>query len=109
MLEGKIWGRGALDNKGSTIAMLHAIDFLISQTTDIQANRDKEGFWRPQRTIYLAFGHDEEFAGRRGAYSMFQFLSKKHGNNSFEAIFDEGIPAPLPTYFPGKHILLASS
>src|SRR5688572_6678659 len=46
--EGFIWGRGAIDNKSTVLGTLEAIDMLLS-----------EGF-QPIRTVYLAFGHDEE-------------------------------------------------
>ena len=43
-----IFGRGAMDNKQSVIGLLEALTYLI----------EKEG--QPQRTFYMAFGHDEE-------------------------------------------------
>ncbi|MDB4938817.1 MAG: Peptidase, family, partial [Labilithrix sp.] len=52
---GFVWGRGTLDDKGSLVAILSAVDALLA-----------EGF-QPSRTVYLAFGHDEEISGRRGA------------------------------------------
>ena len=52
--DGYVWGRGAIDNKGSLIAMVEAAELLA-----------KRGF-RPQRTIYFAFGHDEEIGGGTG-------------------------------------------
>lgn len=50
-----VWGRGAVDDKGSAIAILEAAERLLS-----------DGF-TPERTLYLCFGHDEEVSGRRGA------------------------------------------
>jgi carboxypeptidase PM20D1 len=55
ILNDTIWGRGAVDDKASAIAILEAAESLL-----------KENFI-PERTIYLAFGHDEEIAGKRGA------------------------------------------
>jgi carboxypeptidase PM20D1 len=49
--DGYIWGRGAMDDKGSLIAILEAADALA-----------KSG-WTPKRTIIFAFGHDEEVSG----------------------------------------------
>src|SRR5882672_7523345 len=46
--DGFVWGRGAWDDKGNLMAILEAIDSLAAA-----------GF-KPRRTIYLAFGHDEE-------------------------------------------------
>src|SRR5215204_2093242 len=53
--DGFIWGRGSWDDKGNLYSMLEAAEAMA-----------KEGF-RPKRTIYFAFGHDEETAGTRGA------------------------------------------
>jgi carboxypeptidase PM20D1 len=48
--DGYIWGRGAWDDKGNLYSMLEAAEAMA-----------KTGF-RPKRTIYFAFGHDEETA-----------------------------------------------
>jgi carboxypeptidase PM20D1 len=50
-----IWGRGAVDDKGSAIAIMEATESLL-----------KEGL-SPDRSVYLCFGHDEEISGKRGA------------------------------------------
>ncbi len=42
----------------------------------------------PARTVYLAFGHDEEVGGGFGAAAMAEELSKQ--GIEFEHIFDEG-------------------
>ena len=52
--EGFVWGRGAIDSKGSMVAILEAVETLIAQ-----------GF-QPQRDVLLAFGHDEEIGGHQG-------------------------------------------
>jgi carboxypeptidase PM20D1 len=52
--DGFIWGRGAIDSKGSMVAILEAVETLIAQ-----------GF-QPQRDVLLAFGHDEEIGGHQG-------------------------------------------
>lgn len=49
--DGYIWGRGAIDDKSSVISILEATEHLISS-----------GF-APRRTIYFAFGSDEELGG----------------------------------------------
>jgi carboxypeptidase PM20D1 len=49
--DGFIWGRGSWDDKGNLYSMLEAAEILA-----------KAGF-KPKRTIYFAFGHDEEIAG----------------------------------------------
>src|ERR1043166_3268966 len=53
--DGFVWGRGSWDDKGNLYAMLEAAEQMA-----------KAGF-RPKRTIYFAFGHDEEVGGIRGA------------------------------------------
>ena len=51
VVDGYVWGRGALDDKSGVIAMLEAVTLLLAQ-----------GF-APERTVYLSFGHDEEVGG----------------------------------------------
>lgn len=63
--EGYVWGRGAIDNKGSLIAMVEAAELLI-----------KRGF-RPQRTILFAFGHDEEVGGGEGNKAIATALQER--------------------------------
>ena len=46
-----VWGRGTLDDKGSLVSVLEAVESLVSC-----------GF-TPQHDIYLSFGHNEETAG----------------------------------------------
>ncbi len=71
-----IWGRGALDDKSSLTGILEAVTFLL-----------KEDF-RPERTIYLAFGHDEEIGGRQGAAKIAQLLESR--GIELEFVLDEG-------------------
>jgi carboxypeptidase PM20D1 len=49
--DGVVWGRGALDDKGGLVGLMEAAEALIAS-----------GF-RPERTIMLLFGHDEEIGG----------------------------------------------
>ena len=68
--EGKITatdiiGRGTLDDKGSLIALLETVEQLL-----------KESF-APTQTIYLAFGHDEEVGGAKGASKIADLLKKR--------------------------------
>ena len=56
--DGYIWGRGAGDDKGNLMSILEAVESLAAA-----------GF-KPRRTIYLAFGHDEEIAGTEGAKAI---------------------------------------
>ncbi|MCK6553211.1 M20/M25/M40 family metallo-hydrolase [Candidatus Binatia bacterium] len=53
--DGFVWGRGAIDDKVGVVGILEACERLLG-----------EGFV-PQRTLLLAFGHDEEANGADGA------------------------------------------
>jgi carboxypeptidase PM20D1 len=60
--DGFVWGRGAIDDKGSLIAIFEAVEQLVAA-----------GF-APRRTIYLACGHDEEVGGDHGAAAITALL-----------------------------------
>ncbi|HEX5605283.1 MAG TPA: M20 family peptidase [Candidatus Binatia bacterium] len=75
--DGYIWGRGAMDDKGSVFAILEAVESLL--TTN----------FRPERTMYLAFGHDEEIGGINGAAKIAALLRARHVE--LESILDEGL------------------
>jgi carboxypeptidase PM20D1 len=49
--DGFVWGRGTLDIKSQIIGLMESVEALL-----------KTGY-QPERTIYLAFGHDEEIGG----------------------------------------------
>ncbi|MFN5361314.1 MAG: M20/M25/M40 family metallo-hydrolase [Bacteroidota bacterium] len=71
-----IWGRGAVDDKSSVIAIMEAIENLLQL-----------GFI-PERTIYIALGHDEEVAGRRGARVISDWMREQKIRPAF--VLDEG-------------------
>lgn len=73
---GYIWGRGAMDAKVNVIGILEAVEHLLSL-----------GF-QPQRTIYLAFGHDEEIGGQQGSAKIAALLSERDVQLAF--VLDEG-------------------
>ena len=73
---GYIHGRGALDDKSSMMGILESVEYLI-----------EEGFI-PKRTIYLAFGQDEEVGGEFGAQAIAHKLEAQ--NVSLEIVLDEG-------------------
>ena len=73
---GYVWGRGALDVKSGVTGILEAVELLL-----------KEGF-EPERTVYLAFGHDEEVGGRRGAAEVAARLEARDVRPAF--VLDEG-------------------
>ncbi len=75
--DGFVWGRGALDDKGSLTAILEAVEALLASG------------YEPQRTIYLAFGHDEEIGGKQGAAKIAALL-KSRGVH-LAATIDEGM------------------
>ncbi|RIJ41549.1 M20/M25/M40 family metallo-hydrolase [Pontibacter oryzae] len=83
---GYIWGRGTMDDKYRVVAMLEAVERLL-----------EEGY-KPDRTILLAFGHDEEVGGYEGAGDMSKHLANK--GISLEAVFDEGL-AVAENILPG--------
>lgn len=56
---------------------MHAVDVLLEQ-----------GFV-PRRTVYLAFGHDEEVEGMRGALALKERLKSR--GVSLEYVIDEGL------------------
>lgn len=74
---GYIWGRGALDDKNNALGMLEAVEYLL-----------KKGHV-PARTLYLAFGHDEEISGKNGAKKIAAHL--KSQNIQLEYVLDEGL------------------
>ncbi|RMD99183.1 MAG: M20/M25/M40 family metallo-hydrolase, partial [Calditrichaeota bacterium] len=74
--QGYVWGRGAMDDKASLIAICEAVEYLL-----------KTGF-QPQRTLYLAFGHDEEIGGAQGAVHIARLLQKR--GLSLAYVLDEG-------------------
>lgn len=84
---GFVYGRGTLDDKGAVIAILEAAEHLLG------ANH------RPTRTIYLAFGEDEELGGTRGAHEIVRVL-RSRGVAEPAMVLDEG-GAVLEGMFPG--------
>jgi len=75
--DGMVHGRGTLDDKGSLMSILEAVELLLAK--DIQ----------PERTIMLAFGHDEEIGGATGAAQIAAHL--KAQNITPEYVIDEGM------------------
>ena len=75
--DGFVWGRGSWDNKGNLIAQMEAIELLAAAG------------YKPQRTIYLAAGADEEVAGLRGAKRIAAMLKER--GVRLEFVIDEGM------------------
>lgn len=74
--DGYVWGRGALDMKSQLMGILEAVEELIVK-----------GF-KPRKTIYLAFGHDEEVGGYLGNAQMASYLEAK--GIKLSLVLDEG-------------------
>jgi carboxypeptidase PM20D1 len=74
--DGQVWGRGALDMKGTVITLLEAVEALL-----------KTGY-QPERTLYLGLGHDEEIGGIDGARCLSSLLEERGVRLS--AVIDEG-------------------
>lgn len=73
---GKVYGRGTMDDKGNVVALLEACNMLL-----------KAGV-TPSRTIYFAFGHDEEVGGEYGAKVIADHLASE--GITAEFVMDEG-------------------
>lgn len=76
--EGFVWGRGTQDSKGTLVSILYSAERLLAR-----------GF-RPERTIFFAFGGDEEVGGLRGAAAIGATLRERGIKASF--LLDEGGP-----------------
>jgi len=90
--DGFVWGRGALDDKFNIVAMLEAAEQLA-----------RTG-WKPRRTIYFAFGHDEELSGLLGAKKISELLQQRGVHLDF--VLDEGM-AITQDILPGIHAPVA--
>jgi len=77
VVDGEVWGRGAMDDKASLMALLEAVETLLAR-----------GF-QPERTLLLAFGHDEEVGGTRGAAEVAALLERREVMADY--VLDEGL------------------
>jgi carboxypeptidase PM20D1 len=73
--ENFIWGRGSCDDKINLIGIMEAVEKLLIES------------FQPKRTIYLAFGHDEEVGGI-GARAIAAELQNQ--DVDAELVLDEG-------------------
>ncbi|MCH7958696.1 MAG: M20 family peptidase [Candidatus Hydrogenedentes bacterium] len=90
---GFVWGRGTLDDKVNLMAVLEAVERLLSEGV------------QPVRPVYLAFGHDEEIGGANGAEVMAKLLEDRGVRAEF--VMDEG-GAIISGAFPGLSAPLAT-
>ena len=74
--DGIVWGRGSVDDKLTVVALMEAMETLLS-----------DGH-RPMRTVYFSFGHDEEVGGKDGAGEVAAWFGQK--GISFDYVMDEG-------------------
>ncbi len=74
---GFVWGRGAWDDKGNLIAQLEAVEMLVASG------------YKPERTVYLAYGADEEVGGLRGAARIAARFKERKIQLAF--VIDEGL------------------
>ncbi len=75
--DGFVWGRGSWDDKGNLMSQLEAVEMLLAS-----------GF-KPERTVYLAYGADEEVGGSRGAAKIAAVLKERKVHVNF--VIDEGL------------------
>lgn len=74
--DGLVWGRGAVDIKNQICTAMEACERMIAQGI------------RPERTLCLAWGGDEEVSGPRGARVIAEELAKR--GLRFAFLMDEG-------------------
>lgn len=77
LAEGFVWGRGAMDDKGSALAILEALEHLLG-----------EGFV-PRRDLWVALGFDEEVGGERGAAAVASLFVERGVRPAL--VLDEGL------------------
>jgi carboxypeptidase PM20D1 len=87
IIDGYIYGRGAIDDKGNLVGLMEAADALAAS-----------GF-QPKRTVLFMFGHDEEVLGS-GAQAGIALL-KSRGVEP-EMALDEGFMVIDPSPLTGK-------
>uniref|UniRef100_A0A1B6DL87 Uncharacterized protein n=1 Tax=Clastoptera arizonana TaxID=38151 RepID=A0A1B6DL87_9HEMI len=84
-----IYGRGAIDDKSGVLGILEALEYIIERGE------------QPLRSFYIAFGHDEEVSGRRGAQELAKLLFNR-GVTLLDFVLDEGFPV-AENQIPGTH------
>ena len=89
--DGFIIGRGAIDVKQTTHAILESLEHRL-KTGDA-----------PQRSLYVALGHDEEVNGDEGAKQIGKLLRERGAKPLF--VIDEGT-AILDRFIPGVRSLV---
>jgi carboxypeptidase PM20D1 len=75
--QGFVHGRGTMDMKAAMVGILEALDQLLAAG------------WRPERTVYVALGEDEEVGGHRGARRIAAALQQRGVRLGW--VLDEGL------------------
>ncbi len=85
--DGKVFGRGTLDNKATLLCSMEALEKILTENPD----------FKPKNDLYLTFGGDEESNG-----NCQQAIVKKFEDEGVHArlVFDEG-GAIVQNVFPG--------
>ena len=92
--EQRIWGRGAIDDKGALAVILEAVEEALGESDDT-------GF-QPASDLYLSFGHNEETAGDGAEAVVALFVERgirpalvvDEGGAVVEGVFP-GVDAPI--------------
>ncbi|MBK8198539.1 MAG: M20/M25/M40 family metallo-hydrolase [Acidobacteria bacterium] len=87
IIDGYVYGRGAIDDKGSLVGLMEAAEALAAS-----------GF-KPKRTVLFMFGHDEEVSGS-GAEAGVALLKARGVEPEFA--LDEGFMVINPSPLSGK-------
>uniref|UniRef100_A0A8C6V0W5 Peptidase M20 domain containing 1, tandem duplicate 2 n=1 Tax=Neogobius melanostomus TaxID=47308 RepID=A0A8C6V0W5_9GOBI len=74
--DGFIYGRGTMDDKGSVMGILAALEYILMKG------------YTPQRGFYIGLGHDEEVHGLNGAVNIVRLLKERGVKLLF--VLDEG-------------------
>lgn len=74
--DGVVWGRGTVDDKVGVIGLLEATELMLQQGV------------QPERSLYLAFGHNEEVGGSDGAQAIARYFQDE--GIRFDFVMDEG-------------------
>ncbi len=90
--DGYVWGRGTLDIKSQVIGILEGVENLLKQN------------YQPERTIYLAFAHDEEIFGHAGAEAVVNWFAEHEVQ--LGVVLDEGGSVSMGM-IPGTEIPIA--
>lgn len=84
---GYVWGRGSLDDKQMLMGIFEAIEMHLKKDV------------KPERSIILALGQDEEVGGPEGVKPIVKLLESR-GLKEIAFVLDEGLPI-APGLFPG--------